>query len=438
MSVFRKARVGRRCTLFVLLATRLRFAFGEKAYPLGCSQKPSSYYDYENYVFPPESLPVHSPDDYALTRRLGTGKFSDVFEAVDINLERRVAANKHPAVVDPRTITVIKCLKPVSERKIRREILVLERACQLPNLARLIAVVVPPEYYANHRRRSTDLPRMPALVLQHAGPQSQWLCHAAVKQQEFENESFLTDYEIRYYLYHLLTALDGLHEVGLMHRDVKPRNVLINRRGRSLHAPLMLIDLGLADFYHPNVSYNVRVASRHYKAPELLIGYGFYDYAIDLWGVGCILAGLLWRREPFFRGKDNIDQLAKIISILGTEDLVAFVNEHQLELSEEVQMELQDSNDGTPRRKRQKRMSWATYRNEAHQTKGLGSPAMPTREALDLLDHLLVYDPGQRWTAKQAMQHPFFDVVRERVQNEIRSYPPPNVPRSAPSPGVAP
>lgn len=88
-----------------------------------------------------------------------------------------------------------------------------------------------------------------------------------------------------------------------MHRDVKPRNVLINRiDNEETHQPLMLIDLGLADFYLPNTRYNVRVASRHYKSPELLVGYEYYDYAIDMWGVGCILAGLLFRREPFFRG----------------------------------------------------------------------------------------------------------------------------------------
>jgi casein kinase II subunit alpha len=66
--------------------------------------------------------------------------------------------------------------------------------------------------------------------------------------------------------------------------------------------PLMLLDLGLADFYLPNTRYNVRVASRHYKSPELLIGYQYYDYCVDMWPVGCILAGLLFRREPFFRG----------------------------------------------------------------------------------------------------------------------------------------
>ena len=106
-----------------------------------------------------------------------------------------------------------------------------------------------------------------------------------------------------------------------MHRDVKPRNILISRsacfpqlierdsegsthsrNGSSKGAPLMLIDLGLADFYLPNTRYNVRVASRHYKSPELLINYQFYDYSVDMWPVGCILAGLLFRKEPFFRG----------------------------------------------------------------------------------------------------------------------------------------
>ena len=133
----------------------------------------------------------------------------------------------------------------------------------------------------------------------------------------------MSEYDIKYYLYHLLVALDALHSRGIMHRDVKPRNVLINhssssssnnRSSSSRHTgsnsihnlpsgtPLMLIDLGLADFYLPQTRYNVRVASRHYKSPELLIGFEYYDYAIDLWGVGCILAGLLLRREPMFRG----------------------------------------------------------------------------------------------------------------------------------------
>jgi serine/threonine protein kinase len=230
----------------------------KKAYPLGCSQMPPAYYDYEHLVaFPPTTttVPVQTRDDYLLTRRLGTGKFSDVFEAVDVQAEKRLVLDKNnnqphdderTGVVDPRTMVVVKCLKPVTERKIRREILVLERACQLPNLARLLAIVMSPEYYHHHGKDKDDhqhRPRpMPALVLQHAGPRAQWLCHGVHDSwptttatcptppplTKGENPTktiappldpsfvYLTDYEIRYYICHLLMALDGLHAAGIV------------------------------------------------------------------------------------------------------------------------------------------------------------------------------------------------------------------------------
>jgi len=148
---------------------------------------------------------------------------------------------------------------------------VLSHASKLPNLARLLGIVLNPD-----ASTASPLDAMPALILEHAGQLSQWLCHGKT--------SPLSEYEIKYYLYHLLVALDSLHSQGIMHRDVKPRNVLINRS--DSRNPLMLIDLGLADFYLPGVRYNVRVASRHYKGPELLVGFEYYDYALDLWGVG--------------------------------------------------------------------------------------------------------------------------------------------------------
>ena len=140
---------------------------------------------------------------------------------------------------------------------------------------------------------------------------------------------------------YILVALDSLHAIRIMHRDVKPRNVLINRQATisettsavsenehsssaqlvddtiepPIQQPLVLIDLGLADVYKPGQRYNVRVASRHYKSPELLTNLETYGTSLDLWGVGCLLAGLLLQRaggEPVFRGHDNDDQLHQI------------------------------------------------------------------------------------------------------------------------------
>jgi len=239
-----------------------------------------------------------------------------------------------------------------------------------------------------------------------------------------------------------------------MHRDVKPRNVLINRRshrrhhdGTSIHRqqygsrstislppPLMLIDLGLADMYLPNTAYNVRVASRHYKSPELLVGYKYYDYGMDLWGVGCILAGLLWRREPFFRGKNNLDQLGKIVAVLGTRDLLAYTTKYSVTIQPELRKVLASyvqRGDG-----RKERMTWSEYyyyyfhnlqqqQSDGNNTMNVQQPLLlPSylEEGCDLLDKLLVYDHTRRWTAKQAMQHTFFDPVREKVHREIQKF----------------
>jgi serine/threonine protein kinase len=106
-----------------------------------------------------------------------------------------------------------------------------------------------------------------------------------------------------------------------MHRDVKPHNVMIDHSQRQLR----LIDWGLAEFYHPAREYNVRVASRYYKGPELLVDLQDYDYSLDLWSLGCMFAAMIFRKDPFFCGHDNYDQLVKIARVLGTQDLAAYL-----------------------------------------------------------------------------------------------------------------
>lgn len=123
---------------------------------------------------------------------------------------------------------------------------------------------------------------------------------------------------------------------------------------------LRLIDWGLAEFYHPYTEYNVRVASRYFKGPELLVDFQEYDYSLDMWSLGCMFASMvsvltaLWspviagkgeltlvwelrclqifRKEPFFHGHDNYDQLVKICKVLGTDELYAYLEKYDVEL----------------------------------------------------------------------------------------------------------
>jgi len=83
-----------------------------------------------------------------------------------------------------------------------------------------------------------------------------------------------------------------------MHRDVKPHNIMIDHEKRVVR----LIDWGLAEFYHPGTEYNVRVASRYFKGPELLVDFQYYDYSLDLWSLGCMFASMVcffWTFAPF-------------------------------------------------------------------------------------------------------------------------------------------
>lgn len=113
----------------------------------------------------------------------------------------------------------------------------------------------------------------------------------------------LTMEDIQIYILQILIGLDFAHSKGIIHRDIKPYNVLINHKIRECR----IADWGLADFYFPGKKFNTRVASRFFKGPELLVGMNYYDYQLDVWSTGCMLAGMIFQREPFFKGTDNYD-----------------------------------------------------------------------------------------------------------------------------------
>ncbi|KAF8566765.1 hypothetical protein P879_07177 [Paragonimus westermani] len=313
--------------------------------------RPREYWDYEAHHVRWSDL-----DDYQIVKKLGRGKYSEVFEGINLTTNGKC---------------VIKVLKPVKKSKVRREIKILENLRGITNIINLEAVVKDP-------KTST-----PALIFEH------------VENTDFKAlYQTLTDHDIRYYLFELLRALDLCHSMGIMHRDVKPHNILINHKERQLR----LIDWGLAEFYHPGQEYNVRVASRHYKGPELLVDYQMYDYSLDLWSVGCVFASMILRREPFFHGHDNYDQLVRIAKVLGTDELFQYLSKYDIKLDVRLTEIL-----GRHTRKR-----WERFVHSENQH--LANP-----EALDLLGKLLRYDHEERLTACEAMEHPYFkSIVQEQ------------------------
>lgn len=186
--------------------------------------------------------------------------------------------------------------------------------------------------------------------------------------------------EVKDLMIQILEGVNFLHEKGIMHRDLKPCNILISGDGW-----LKIGDFGLSR--HTTTtggSYTPRVVTRWYRAPELLLGEKAYSSSIDMWSVGCIMAELL-TKEVLFRGQSEIDQLRKIYEVLGTPDEAIWPGFSRLP-GNKVAFPRQPHN--------------LIRQRFAHLLSGDG---------LDLLTKLLTYDPAKRITAEAALDHVWFD-----------------------------
>eukprot|EP01128_Nolandella_sp_AFSM9_P008348 TRINITY_DN4984_c0_g1_i1.p1 TRINITY_DN4984_c0_g1~~TRINITY_DN4984_c0_g1_i1.p1 ORF type:complete len:382 (-),score=76.07 TRINITY_DN4984_c0_g1_i1:219-1271(-) len=182
--------------------------------------------------------------------------------------------------------------------------------------------------------------------------------------------------DVKYYLYCMLHGLHFLQQNWIVHRDMKPANLLLSPSGE-----LKIADFGLAKSFGRDIRLTPWVVTRWYRAPELLFGAAYYGGSVDMWSVGCILAEMLLRC-PFFPGDSELDQLAKIFAAMGTPTQDQWPNVE--ELPRYVEFE------------------------ECPPTPMAQIFTGCTDDTLDLISHLLKFNPNGRPTPEQALTHRYF------------------------------
>ncbi|KAG7954176.1 hypothetical protein I3843_11G002500 [Carya illinoinensis] len=297
--------------------------------------------------------------------KIGQGTYSNVYKAKDLITGKIVALKK----------VRFDNLEPESIRFMAREILVLRRLDH-PNVVKLEGLVT--------SRMSCSL----YLVFEYMEHDLAGL--AACQGVKF------TEPQVKCYMKQLLSGLEHCHSRGVLHRDIKGSNLLIDNEG-----VLKIADFGLATFYEPGQKQPMtsRVVTLWYRPPELLLGATFYGIGVDLWSAGCILAELL-SGKPIMPGRTEVEQLHKIFKLCGSP-------------SEEY---------------------WRKYRLP---NATLFKPQQPYKRcvaetfkdfppsSLPLIESLLSIDPGERGTATAALNSEFFTTEPYACEaSSLPKYPP--------------
>lgn len=200
---------------------------------------------------------------------------------------------------------------------------------------------------------------------------------------------------VKNFMKQILQGVGFCHTYRVLHRDLKPHNLLISQDGTQLK----LADFGLARLSGlPNGPYTYEVVTLWYRAPELLLGASRYSTAVDMWSVGCIFAEMA-TGLPLFPGRSDIDQLFKIFQRRGTPTADIWQNYPRLPYfnSEFPQWRARPISD---------LISSSMGRNTSSTNTG-GSMA-DSPHAMDLMEQILQYDPDRRLVCKTALQHPYF------------------------------
>lgn len=285
---------------------------------------------------------------YRKTDFLGEGQFATVFKAEDTENDNKVVAVKKIKIGQKSDA------RDGLNRTALREIKLLQEL-QHPNIIGLLDVF-------GHKSNIS-------LIFDYMDTDLEVI----IRDQSI----VLTPSHIKAYVVMTLQGLEYLHLHWVLHRDLKPNNLLINDKG-----VLKITDFGLAKaFGSPNRVLTHQVVTRWYRAPELLFGARLYGTGVDIWAVGCIIAELLLR-VPFLQGDTDLGQLTKIFEVCGTP-------------TEE---------------------SWPGVTSLPDYVQFKDMPGIPFKEIfsavsddlLRLLTWSLVLDPAKRCTATQALKTSFF------------------------------
>lgn len=287
---------------------------------------------------------------YSIGTVLGTGKFSTVFKGTD----------------GKRTYAM-KVYKDVRPNYIRREIFMHKALKKCPHIVQLHDVVRDP------------VSKSTTLLLQY---------HKSGVWKDFFPKLKLID--IKNYMYKLLLALDECHSHGIMHRDVKQQNILYNPKTGKLH----LGDLGLAEVYFPYHQYEVGIGTIRFMAPEILMSYRFYNYAVDIWSAGVILGEMI-HEEPLFKGDYQMDVLRSISRVFTASPLLEFADKIGYEVSTNLLNSLSSISIG------QFDAILSRVRDDYKDD-----------DLFNILRLMLTIDPTYRISAREALEHRFFDEVR--------------------------
>ncbi|EPS61975.1 hypothetical protein M569_12817, partial [Genlisea aurea] len=212
--------------------------------------------------------------------QIGQGTYSSVYRAREVKTGETVAVKK----------VRFDTSQPESVRFMAREILILRRLDH-PNVVKLRGII------------ASRLSCTVYLVFDYMDHDLAGLL-SSPDVKFFESQ-------IKCYMRQLLSGLEHCHSRGVMHRDIKTSNILLNNQGC-----LKIADFGLANFVGP-CPLTSRVVTLWYRPPELLLGSTEYGEAVDLWSVGCVCAELFIGR-PILKGRNEVEQLHKIFKLCGS------------------------------------------------------------------------------------------------------------------------